>query len=216
MSPNPGPVEEIADAAVRRELGPSDGTAFPSVVKALASRPTHGACRFDRKGAQWRRTLTESLLGDIVDGGFRPALDRLLRRHPGLRVGEAFHRAGDDLDGEIGIVTVRAGVAVDLMVRFSVGKGSLDEAFAASVAGGERRPIDADGADALLDATVPADFDTGAHRVLRRIDGVDGRVALTMSVSGEEAVTIRAVPGATVSTWFVEVLARTAEEEGVE
>lgn len=211
----PDLVEEVADAAVRGALGPLDGTAFPSAAKAVASRPTHGARRFDRTGAQWRRTLTESLQADIVDDGLRPALDRLLRRHPGLRIGEAFHRAGDALGGDIGIATVRAGVAVDLMVRFSIGKGSLDQAFAASVAGVERRPVDADAADALLDAAVPAELDTGAHRVLRRIDDVDGRAALTMSVSGEGAVTIRAVPGATVSTWFVEVLARIAEEEGV-
>lgn len=80
---------------------------MPTVAGILCARPAHGGRAADQERPGWRRRLYEALLHDIVDGGLRPELARLLRRHHGLVIGQASCSLGHDHEGALGLCMAR-------------------------------------------------------------------------------------------------------------
>lgn len=208
-------VDDVAHAAYRRRLGAMDEPAFRATAAVLATLPAHGARRFDRGATQWRRRLHEALLRDVVDDRLCPAVERLLRRHPGLTTADATYRPCDDHGGEIGIVANRGAVTLSLAVRFALGSGRMDLAYMAAAGDAGARQVEEEEADALLDSFPPPAFDTGVHRALRRLHGTGVRPSLRMSASEDGNLVVVARGPEAASPEFVEALAAIADEEGV-
>lgn len=211
----PALVDELADAVHRKPLAATVGPAFRSAGAALREFPARGTRKSDRGGPQWRRRLHEALMQDVIDEAVCPVLNRILHRHHGLALEKAYYHPALNHGGELGLIAARGDVTVTLAAHFAIGTGRMDLAFTAAVAGAAPREIDLAKADALLDALAPPEFNTGAHRVMRRLFGTAGEPSFRMSASDNGDLVVHAGPNGTLHTEFVEALTRIADEESV-
>ena len=207
-------VEAVADALYREALGASAGQRFRHAAAVLRALPAPGARRSDRDGPAWRRRLADALARDIVDAELGPALGRLLRRHRGLAVGPASYAAGEGLDGAVAITVTRAAVRLVLSARFDLRAGGIELSVAAVLPGGGAARVSDAAADTLLDASVPAELDTAAHRVMRRLTRGDDLPDLPLGLSGEGDLVVGGLAGRAPRPGFLERLVAIADAEG--
>ena len=207
-------VEAVADALYREALGASAGQRFRHAAAVLRALPAPGARRSDRDGPAWRRRLADALARDIVDAELGPALGRLLRRHRGLAVGPASYAAGEGLDGAVAITVTRTAVRLVLSARFDLRAGGIELSVAAVLPGGGAARVSDAAADTLLDASVPAELDTAAHRVMRRLTRGDDLPDLPLGLSGEGDLVVGGLAGRAPRPGFLERLVAIADAEG--
>jgi len=210
-------VNDLSEAVYRGSLGATGTPSLRWTGAALLAPPARGARRSDRGGPQWRRSLANALSRDLLDEALAPAADRLLRRHAGLKIGSASYARGEGHGGRLDLALCRNGVRLLLSVRFDLGSGQFEQSTAAVTLEGTLRPLRPEGADALLDASIPAALDTPAHRALRRLARRDGPSLLRMNVTatgellvGLEILDVPRPPDEALLTELV----RTADEEG--
>lgn len=176
---------------------PSGAAGAPSlrhVTDALAAPSPHGRRPLNAAGTQRRRSLLVALSRDLADEGLMPAARRLLHRHAGLEVGAAtFARAGDT-GGRLSLGLSRGQVRILLGVDFDVATGRRRPSCDLVTANGDRVPVDIDGVEARLDASIPDALDTAAHRAMRRLSRRDGATDLRMHVA--ETGELHVSPGA--------------------
>ncbi|MFC6747732.1 hypothetical protein ACFQFG_26615 [Methylobacterium persicinum] len=67
------------------------------------------------------------------------------------------------------ITVTRTAVRLVLSARFDLRAGGIELSVAAVLPGGGAARVSDAAADTLLDASVPAELDTAAHRVMRRL-----------------------------------------------
>ncbi|WP_264048382.1 hypothetical protein [Methylobacterium flocculans] len=203
----------LAEAAHRLPPADFQQGSMPTVAGILCARPVHGGRAADPERTGWRRRLSEALLHDIVDGGLRPELARLLRRHHGLVVGRASCSLGHDHEGALGLCMTRGAVTLRLAVGFAVMTGRMDLVHAVGPDAASRRAGAAE-VDAILDDSTPAYLDTPAHRAMRRLAAAC-RESFSMSRSEDGELVVAERSRAPIDADLVGMLVGIADEEGV-
>lgn len=207
-------VDEAAETVYRTPLGVLVEPGLRHAAAVLRAPPARGARRIDRDGPAWRRRLADALVRDIVDGGIGPALDRLLRRHLGLKVAQASYVAGRGLDGEVRLEVARAGIELVLSAGFDIEAGRFERTVSIAGSDGSLERLADAGVDAVLDAAIPQELDTAAHRVLRRLLARDALPDIPSGVSGCGALIVGDLGARPLRKEFLEWLVGVADEEG--
>lgn len=215
LSPGlPSLIGDLADLVHRGPAAAADVPALRWTAAALLAPPARGTRTSDWGGPQWRRSLAGALSRDLIDEALAPAAVRLLRRHAGLEIGDARYARGERHGGRLDLALSRAGVRLLLAVRFDVAAGRFEQSSAVVSSDGAPTTLAPEDADALLDASIPDELNTPAHRAMRRLSRLDGASLLPMHVNGTGELQVAPEAVRTQDAGLLEELVRTADEEG--
>jgi hypothetical protein len=215
LSPGlPSLIGDLADLVHRGHAAAADVPALRWTAAALLAPPARSTRTSDRGGPQWRRSLAGALSRDLIDEALAPAAGRLLRRHAGLEIGDARYARQEGHGGRLDLALSRAGVRLLLTVRFDVAAGRFEQSSAVVSSDGAPTTLAPEDADALLDASIPDELDTPAHRAMRRLSRLDRAPILHMHVNGTGELQVAPEAVRTQDAGLLEELVRTADEEG--